>query len=82
MMMSAPQYSLRRLLALVALCAVACLIVAAATRGHVWAMAVVIALLGFVVTMLVQALLFVLAGGLGVLLTRHAARRKTAERSI
>jgi hypothetical protein len=78
MMMLAPQYSLRRLLALVALSAVACLIVAAATRGHVWAAAVVIALFGLVVTMLVQGLLFIVARGVGMLLQRRAARPKNA----
>ncbi len=79
--MLAPQYSLRRLLALVAMSAVACLMVAAATRGQVWATAVVIALLGFVVTMIVQGLLFILARGFGMLLARRGTRQKTAERS-
>jgi hypothetical protein len=64
--MLAPQYSLRRLLALVTLSGFVCLIVAAAAQGRLWGVAVAISMCGFAVTIVVYAasyLLIRLVGG-------------------
>jgi hypothetical protein len=70
-LMLAPQFSLRRLLALVTLSGFVCLIVAAALRGQMWAVAVVIALLGLAVTIFVHGVLFVVTRGIGAALDRR-----------
>jgi hypothetical protein len=70
-LMLAPQFSLRRLLALVTFSGFVCLVVAAAVKGHMWAVAVVIALSGLVVTIFVHGLLFVLTRGIGAALDRR-----------
>ena len=76
--MLAPQYSLRKLLAAVAVSGVVCLIVAAANWGKLWAVAVALALFGLVILMLVHAVVFVLVWTLGTVIDRRrqaAARR-------
>ena len=77
--MLAPQYTLRRLLALVTLSAFVCLVVAAAIQGHLWAAAVALALAGLAVMMLVYGVLFILVCGIGVLLDRRKRLPSTAE---
>jgi hypothetical protein len=69
--MLAPQYTLRRLLAIVTLSAFVCLVVAAAIQGHLWAAAVALALAGLAVMMMVYGLLFILVRGIGALLDRR-----------
>jgi hypothetical protein len=49
--MLAPQFTLRRLLAWVTLCAFVCLILAAAARGRLWAAGIVVALAGGLIMM-------------------------------
>lgn len=56
--MLTPQYSLRRLLALVTLSAGACLVLGLAARGSIWALAVSMGLLGGVVLLSIQSLTF------------------------
>jgi fatty acid desaturase len=69
--MLAPQYSLRRLLALVTLSGFGCLIVAMAMWGHLWAWALVIALLGLAVTICVHALVYAVSRLIGEALHRR-----------
>jgi hypothetical protein len=71
MLMLAPQFSLRRLLAVVTLCGFVCLIVAAAVQGQMWAEAVVIALVGLVATIVVHGVLFVVTRGIGLAFDRR-----------
>jgi hypothetical protein len=59
--MLAPQYTLRKLLAVVTIAGFAYLIVAAATRGRLWAVAILIAMLGLSLTILLQAVMFGIA---------------------
>ena len=59
--MLAPQYTLRKLLAIVMMAGFAYLIVAAATRGRLWAVATLIAMLGLSLTVLLQAVMFGIA---------------------
>jgi hypothetical protein len=79
--MLAPQYSLRKLLAAVVLVGLACLLLPNATRGHIWAIAMLAALMGLGVLMTVQALLFGIAQldlvYLDVLERRKKLRRET-----
>jgi hypothetical protein len=70
--MLAPQFSLRRLLAWVTASAFVCLIVAAAARGRMWAAGIVVALLGAVIILLVQALVFAMV----MLLARLRSKAK------
>lgn len=72
--MLAPQYSLRRLLAVVTASAVVCLVVGAANWGQMWALAVAFALVGAVILMLVHGVLFVLVRGLGRIFDRRRQR--------
>jgi hypothetical protein len=53
-MMLAPQFSLRRLLTWVSFSALVCLIAAAAARGQLWAVSVLIGLLGLIVIIAVH----------------------------
>ncbi len=78
--MLAPQYSLRRLLAAVTLSAFVCLIVAAASWGKMWAVAVALALLGLLILLLVHGVLFVLVRVVGLLLDRRRQGREAAPR--
>ena len=73
--MLAPQFTLRRLLALVTASGFVCLILAAAVRGQLWAVAVVIALVALVVTILVHAALFVATRAVALALD-YGKRRK------
>jgi hypothetical protein len=75
--MLAPQFTLRRLLALVTLSGFVCLMVAAAMSGRMWAISVVIALLGLVVTILVHSLLFVATWGIAAAMDRGKRRKTT-----
>ena len=72
--MLAPQYSLRRLLALVTVCAFGCLIFAAAISGQLWAVAVSLAMGGVVVLLLVYGLTFAVVRGIGIALDRRRGR--------
>jgi hypothetical protein len=74
--MLAPQYSLRRLLAVVTLSGFVCLIVGAAFWGKMWGVAAVLALVGFVVLMMVHGALFVLVRVLGLVLDRQRQARQ------
>ena len=56
--MLTPQYSLRRLLILVTLSAIACLVVGLAARGSIWALAVSMGLLGGGVLVIIQGLTY------------------------
>ena len=80
-MMLAPQYSLRRLLALVTASGFGCLVLALAVRGQMWAVAIAIGMLGLVVTILVCGLLFAVTRLLGLAFGRRkpppAARTTT-----
>jgi len=58
--MLTPQYSLRRLLVLVTLSAVACLVVGLAARGSTWALAVSMGLLSGVVLLSIQGVMFLI----------------------
>ncbi|REK08937.1 MAG: hypothetical protein DWQ37_18905 [Planctomycetota bacterium] len=68
--MLTPQFSLRRLLFVVTVCAVLCLVPAVATRGYVWAIAAAFAMAGIGVLFAIQALLYVVSRGLGAALSR------------
>jgi hypothetical protein len=80
--MLAPQYSLRRLLALVTLSALACLVFAAAIWGHLWAAAAAIAMLGLVVTIAVHGLSFLLIRAIGFVIDRRKQSRIAAADSL
>jgi hypothetical protein len=80
--MLAPQYSLRRLLALVTLSALACLVLAAAIWGHLWAVAAAITMLGLVVTIAVHGLSFLLIRAIGLVIDRRKQSRVTAANSL
>lgn len=58
--MLAPQFTLKRLLAGVTVSAVICLVVAAAARGQMWAAALLLALSGVFVVLVVHGFLFLL----------------------
>jgi hypothetical protein len=59
--MLAPQYTLRKLLAVVTMAGFAYLIVPAAIQGRLWAVATLIAMLGLSLTVLLQAVMFGIA---------------------
>jgi UPF0716 family protein affecting phage T7 exclusion len=71
--MLAPQYSLRKFIGFVTISAFACLIVAAALRGQLWGVAVIIAFASLGVLLLVHGALFGIVTALGRL---SDARRK------
>lgn len=73
--MLAPQYSLRRLLVLVAFSGLACLVFAAAIWGHLWAVAAAITMLGLVVTIAVHGLSFLLIRAIGLVIDRRKQSR-------
>jgi hypothetical protein len=73
--MFAPQFSLRRLLAAVAGCAVLSLVLAQAVRGASWAQAAVYALVALAVLMLMQALMFGIVRALAVLFEQARSKR-------
>ncbi len=56
--MLAPQFSLRRLLAWVSFSALVCLIGAAAARGQLWAIAVLVGLFGLAVVLAVHGVTY------------------------
>lgn len=77
--MLAPQFSLRRLLALVTVSGVGCFAAAFAPRGHVWALAVLVAFAGLALLLLICGLTYLLILAIGDLLERRQ-RRATARR--
>jgi hypothetical protein len=74
-----PQFSTRWLLAIIAVCAVFFLVASMAIRGHLWAMAISLAIASIVLTFLLYAasfqVTFLLAQLVGLL--RPAARPKS-----
>ena len=79
-MMLTPQFTLRRLLLIVTVCAVLSLVPTVAARGYLWAVALAMALLGAAVLAAVSAAGFVITRGLAVLVERNQAQAKRAER--
>jgi hypothetical protein len=65
-------------MALVTFSGFVCLIVAAAVRGHMWAVAAVIAMLGLVVTIACYGLLYLVTRGIGAALDRRKETRTAA----
>jgi hypothetical protein len=82
--MLAPQFSLRRMLAWVSVSALVCLIGAAAARGQLWAVGVLIALAGFVLVLVVHGATFTLLRliSLGRDRRRHARQAAAAPKSM
>ena len=78
--MLTPQFTLRRLLFIVTVCAVLSLVPTIAARGYLWAVALAMALLGALVLAVVSAAGFVLTRGLAVLVERNQAAAKRTER--
>ncbi len=78
--MLAPQFSLRRLLIWVSFSALVCLIAAAAARGQLWAVSVLVGILGLFVILVVHGLSFGLLKLLGATRDRRlrGARVDTA----
>jgi hypothetical protein len=76
--MLAPQYSLRKLLALVTLAGFAYLVLAVAVQQNLWAVALLITMFGLGVTILLQAILFGIAQLVGAQLRRRQRRRMNA----
>lgn len=72
--MLAPQFTLRRLLGAVSLCAVACCALGFAARGQLWALAIAMALMGLVVMLSCYVLVYVVMRMLGATIGR---RRRT-----
>ncbi len=64
--MLTPQFSLRRLLLIVTVCAVLCLVPVVASRGYIWAVGLVLALAGAIVLAAIQIVLFAVVRGVGV----------------
>ncbi len=78
--MLAPQYTLRRLLAIVTMAGFACLVLAAATRGrHLWAVATLVAMMGLGLTVLLQAVLFGITRVLGLSIERRKKLRANVD---
>lgn len=69
--MLAPQFTLRRLLGVVSVCAVACCALGFAARGHLWAVAIGMALLGLVVMMGCYVLVYMAMRLLGAAVGRR-----------
>jgi hypothetical protein len=69
--MLTPQYSVRQLLLLVALSAVACLVPALAAQGHQWAVALAAGLFGAMALLVTAGLLTVVTRGLGMAFGRR-----------
>lgn len=77
--MLAPQFSLRRLLAWVSISAFLCLIVAAAARAQLWAVACLIGLFGLCVVLLLHGATYGLLKFVGAARDRRLrARQETA----
>jgi hypothetical protein len=78
-MMLAPQFSLRRLLFWVSISALLCLVVAAAARGQLWAVASMIALFGLCVVLALHGLTYGMLKFIGAARDRRQrARQETA----
>jgi hypothetical protein len=73
--MLAPQFSLRKLIGFVSASGVGCLVVAAAVRGQLWAVAVFLAIAGLGALLVVHAILFILVTQLGRLYVWRKASR-------
>jgi hypothetical protein len=76
--MLAPQFSLRRLLIWVSISALLCLVLAAAARAQLWAVASLIGLLGLCVVLLLHGATYGLMKFIGAARDRRLrARRET-----
>ena len=71
--MLTPQYSLRHLLLLVTLSAVVCFVPAVAAQGHLWAVALSVALFAAMVFFVIQGLLCVVTRAIGMVIGRRRA---------
>jgi hypothetical protein len=69
--MLAPQFTLRRLLGVVSVCAVACCALGFAARGQLWAVAIAMALLGLVLMMGCYVLVYMVMRLLGAAIERR-----------
>jgi hypothetical protein len=77
--MLAPQFSLRRLLAWVSMSALLCLVVAAAARAQLWAVASLFGLFGFCLVILLHGATYGVLKMVGAARDRRLpARQKTA----
>lgn len=74
--MLAPQFTLRRLLGVVSACAVACCALGFAARGQLWAVAVAMALFGFVVMLGCYVLVYTVVRLLGAVIERRRRVRR------
>ncbi len=73
--MLSPQFSLRRLLLFVTVCAVLCLVPAVAAQGYLWALAFATGLAGALALLAVQSALYLLTCATGTLLALVRNRR-------
>jgi hypothetical protein len=74
--MLAPQFTLRRLLGVVSICALACCALGFAARGQLWAVAVAMALFGFVVMMGCYVLVYTVVRLMGMVVERRRHARR------